>query len=360
MDQQLVSVPRLVAYGADAITKLPSICIKLNIKSLLIVSGSTNTKEIAEKEIKPLIDKNFSLNVMKIENDKNALNSVSEIKSQMNSKDEGLAVVAVGGGKVMDIVKVATHQSMIPWISIPTSASHDGFSSPFINYILRKRLKKESLPIPKSSSPLAIIGDTSLIARAPFEHVIAGVGDLLAKIVAVKDWQLASRIRGEFYDEYAATFGLMSAKIVEEGYKIIAKGKEPGIRLVVKALGNSGVAMAIAGNTRPASGSEHLISHYLDYLAHKNGVPPLNRHGFQVGLASILCCYLQGGKWQKITNILSEVGHPITASDLKLDKEILLEAMMNAHTIRPERYTILADGLTKKSAEKAMEATGIA
>ncbi|OLS24191.1 MAG: Glycerol-1-phosphate dehydrogenase [NAD(P)+] [Candidatus Heimdallarchaeota archaeon LC_3] len=360
MDRQSVIVPRLVAYGSDAINKISDLCKKLNLKSLLLVSGSSNTKNITEKEIKPLITKSFNLKVMHLDNNISDLDNINKIRSEINSKQVQLAVVAIGGGKIMDIVKVATHKSIVPWISIPTSASHDGFSSPFINFILRERLKKANLPIPKSNSPLAIIGDTSLISRAPFEHVIAGVGDLLAKTVAVKDWQLATRIRGEYYDEYAATFGLMSARIVEEGYKIISKGKEPGIRLVVKALGNSGIAMAIAGNTRPASGSEHLISHYLDKMSHeqKNFIP--NRHGFQVGLASVLCCYLQGGKWKNILNILSALKHPITANELGLDKEILLEAMINAHKIRPERYTVLGNGLTKKSALKALEATGIA
>ena len=341
----------------------------MNLETLVIVSGATKTKEIVEKEIIPLIDNKYSVKTIHLENNNHAIENIGRIKDIFQSKKSTSekrkrkdALVAIGGGKIMDYVKVASFQLDIPWISVPTSASHDGFSSPFINFVLRTKLSQNGMAIPKTAPPLAIIGDTTLIARAPFEHVISGAGDLVAKEVAVKDWELAARIKGEKFDEYASTFSLMSAKLVEEGYPLIAKGKEPGIRLVVKALGNSGVAMAIAGNTRPASGSEHLISHYLDYLAEfeKKGSFKSSRHGFQVGLATILCSYLQGGDWKKLLHILEEIRHPTTAQEIGIDRDILLEAMTNAHKIRPERYTILGEGLSKKSAIKAMDATGIA
>ena len=355
-----VEVSRKVAYGSDAITRLPAICSSLGFKNIILVSGSSFSRDIVVNEVRPLIVDKFQIFRHEVSGDRDAIAGIAELKEQPMSGDNRAVFVAVGGGKVMDMVKVASFHKKIPWISVPTSASHDGFSSPFINFILRERLKKEGLPIPKTTPPVAIIGDTTLIARAPFEHVIAGVGDLLAKFVAVKDWELAHRIRGEPFDEYAAAFGLLSARIVEEGYPIIALGKEPGIRLVVKALGNSGVAMSIAGSTRPASGSEHLISHYFDHLAYNEKRIQAGRHGYQVGVATIFSTYLQGGNWKKIVHILKAVGHPTSFNKLGFDNDIILEAVTRAHTIRPERYTILGNGLTKQAAMTALEETGVA
>ena len=351
----VVEVARKVVYGSDAVQRLPNVCKQLGLDSVILVCGPGSTNKIVEQTIKPLmIDIDTKVIINTSESDE-----LSTIKNIQDHIDDYKALIAVGGGRVMDIVKVVSFASNIPWISLPTSASHDGFSSPFIGFILRRKLSQEGYETVKPRSPLAIIGDTTLIAQAPFEHVIAGVGDLVSKFVAVKDWELAHRLRGEPYDEYAATFGLMSAKVVEEGYSIIAQGYEPGIRLVVKALGNSGVAMSIAGNSRPASGSEHLISHYLDYMAIEQKRFTPRRHGYQVGLASILCSYLQGGDWQKILKILRGVKHPTKVEEIGLDKDTFLEAVLNAHTIRPERYTILGNGLTTSAALQSMEATGI-
>jgi glycerol-1-phosphate dehydrogenase [NAD(P)+] len=369
-----VSVARKIIYGTGAIKKLPDICSELGLHKIWIVSGGSETKIIRDKTIIPLLEpiKNLEINSLEIgrgsyEEEIEILQEIFKQKHANSSSNidpfAGEAIIAAGGGRVMDIIKVVSHFSGIPWISLPTSASHDGFSSPFINFILRgaiKDIEKKSGSF-VSSSPLAIVGDTFLISKSPYKHLISGVGDLVAKLTAVKDWQLASRLRGEYYDEYAAVFGQVSARIVEEGYSLISQGTEPGVRLVTKALGNSGVAMSIAGNSRPASGSEHLISHYLDYLAVKEGNfdNTKSSHGFQVGLGTIIAMYLHGGDWKKIITILEAVKHPISFQEIGVDSDILMQTLMNAHTIRPERYTILGDGLTKKAALNVIEATGV-
>lgn len=370
-----VTVARKIIYGSGAIKSLPEICEELELKNIWVVTGETATKRIKEKTIIPILDNVKDIKISSIEIGKQSYteeidlleneffnSNFKEVPRSVNpySKD---AIFAAGGGRVMDIVKVVSNYTGIPWISIPTSASHDGFSSPYINFLLRRAIKdiEQKAGQFKPSPPLAIIGDTNLIAKSPYKHLASGVGDLLAKLTAIKDWQLAMRLRGDYYDEYAATFGLVSARIVEEGYPLIAQGNEPGVRLVTKALGNSGVAMSIAGNSRPASGCEHLISHYLDYIAEteKSFSTDKTTHGYQVGLGTIIGMYLHGGDWKKIKFILEKVKHPTTFSELGIDREILIKALTKAHTIRPERYTILGDGLTKKAAIAAIENTGV-
>ena len=369
-----VSVARKIIYGTGAIKKLPETCSELGLHKVWIVSGGSETKNIRDKSIMPLLESVSNLEINTLEIGKGSyeeeIETLQEVFKQKHSKSAhnldpfaGEAIIASGGGRVMDIIKVVSHFSGIPWISLPTSASHDGFSSPFINFILREAIKEQEKKFGPfvSSSPLAIVGDTNLISKSPYKHLISGVGDLLAKLTAVKDWQLAMRLRGEYYDEYAATFGQVSARIVEEGYSLISQGTEPGARLVTKALGNSGVAMSIAGNSRPASGCEHLISHYLDYLSvrEQRFDNSKSTHGFQVGLGTVIGMYLHGGDWKKILSILEAVKHPTSFQELGIDRDILVETLINAHKIRPERYTILGDGLTKKAAINVIEATGV-
>ena len=127
-------------------------------------------------------------------------------------------------------------------------------------------------------------------------------------------------------------------------------------RQVTKALIVSGVSMSVAGSSRPASGAEHMVSHTLDKLA-----PGRALHGEQCGVATILTLYLHGGDWEQVRDCLAEVGAPTTAKELQMSREVLVEGLVEAHRIRPERYTILGDrGLSRDAAERLLHVTGVA
>ena len=357
---QEIHVPRRVAFGPNAVKRILRICEDIGINHIQIFSGRTHTKEITSKFIIPQVEGElgFTHTIFPSQVELEYLHSQA-----MAINDKQTYLMAVGGGKTIDYVKVIASFSKTEYITIPTNASHDGFSNPYINFLLREKITKTEKKTPTSPyipiSPLAIVGDTSLISQAPKESLKAGVGDILAKWVAVKDWKLAHRLKGENYDIYAATFSEMTANMVEEGVKSLGRlfFSEKGIRALMKALGSSGVAMCIAGSSRPASGSEHLVSHALDRLSHKYGfnIP----HGYQTGLVSMIMMYLHGGNWKRIRDILVEVSAPVTLQELGIDRDIMLEALQKAHNIRPERYTILSEGLSEKAAINAIEITGI-
>ncbi len=259
-------------------------------------------------------------------------------------------VIAVGGGSIIDVAKLASFKTGVPFISFPTTASHDGIAS--ANASIKDLGSKTSV---KAVPPVAVIADVKVIKTAPYRYLAAGVGDTISNLTAVKDWQLAHRIKGEYYSEYAASLSLMSAKMVIRNADIIRLGNEESVRKVIKALISTGVAMSIAGSSRPASGAEHLFSHALDMLAEK---PAL--HGEQVGVGTIIMAYLHGLKWERVRETLKRVGAPTTAYELGIEPELIIEALTIAHTIRPERYTILGkDGLTREAAEKAAKITGV-
>jgi glycerol-1-phosphate dehydrogenase [NAD(P)+] len=240
-------------------------------------------------------------------------------------------VFGVGGGTKIDAAKLSSAHQGTPFVSVPTTLSHDGIASPLASI---KGLEKPYSAM--SQAPLAIIADTQVIRQAPWRFVISGCGDVLAKFTAVKDWRLAHVDRGEYYGEYAASLALMSATLVEENVELIQPGNEEGTQLLLEALISCGVAMSIAGSSRPCSGSEHLFSHALDSLDGSTSM-----HGEQCGVGAILMAYLYGANWKRIRETLRRLGAPTNATELGTSDENLVKALELAATIRPERYTIL-------------------
>ncbi|GAB6148323.1 NAD(P)-dependent glycerol-1-phosphate dehydrogenase [Stetteria hydrogenophila] len=258
-------------------------------------------------------------------------------------------VVGLGGGKAIDVAKYAAARAGKPFASIPTAASHDGITSPFAS--LRGFGKPVSRP---AKAPDLILIDVDVIAKAPRRYNIAGFGDVIGKFTAVLDWKLAHKLKGEYYGAYAASLALMSARHVASHVEEIASWTPEGLRILLEALVSSGVAMCIAGSSRPASGSEHLFAHAMTML-HPN--PPL--HGELVGVGTIMMSYLHGKNWRKIRKLLKRVGAPVTAKELGVRDVDIIEALVNAVKVR-DRYTILGEkGLTWEAAERLARTTGV-
>lgn len=313
-----------------------------------IITGE-NTYRVAGSKIKELLlENNKEVYVWRIRDA--SINTAEKIATEARKKTIKL-FLGVGGGKSIDIAKYVAYKNNSYMISIPTAASHDGIASPFAS--LKGLDKPTSI---YTVTPYAIIADIEIISKAPQKLIRSGVGDLLGKITAVKDWRLAHKLRNEYYGEYAAQLALLSAKHVIRYYEAIATGSIEGVRVVVEALISSGVAMCIAGSSRPASGSEHLFSHALEILA-----PGKALHGEKVALGTILMLYLYGDPlWRKIKKIMKRIGLPTTARELGISPETLVEALTMAHKIRPERYTILGDkGLTREAAWNLLRETNI-
>ncbi|MDV3103575.1 NAD(P)-dependent glycerol-1-phosphate dehydrogenase [Thermococcus waiotapuensis] len=343
----LMELPREVLLGENLTGEVLNVARRLRLgRRALVLYGST-TMNIAGKDVEESLSREFDVKGVIIESA-----SVAEVERTMKLASDFNAdwMVAVGGGSIIDVAKLASYRLGIPFISFPTTASHDGIAS--ANASIKGLGAKTSV---KARPPIAVIADVQIIKIAPYRYLAAGVGDIISNLTAVKDWQLAHRIKGEYYSEYAASLSLMSAKMVIKNADIIRLGNEESVRKVVKGLISSGVAMSIAGSSRPASGAEHLFSHALDMLLEK---PAL--HGEQVGVGTIIMAYLHGLRWERVKETLKKVGAPTNAYELEIEPEVVIKALTIAHTIRPERYTILGrDGLTWEAAEKAAKITGV-
>ncbi|WP_048055072.1 NAD(P)-dependent glycerol-1-phosphate dehydrogenase [Thermococcus onnurineus] len=343
----LMQLPREVLLGENLKGEVVNVAKRLSLGERALILYGPKTKEIAGKDVEKNLKEAFEVSSLIVRDA-----TMGEVERTLDKiRDENVNwLIAVGGGSIIDVAKLASFKASIPFISFPTTASHDGIAS--ANASIKDLGAKTSI---KAIPPIAVIADVEVIKTAPYRYLAAGVGDIISNFTAVKDWQLAHRIRGEYYSEYAASLSLMSAKMVIRNADIIRLGNEDSVRKVIKGLISSGVAMSIAGSSRPASGAEHLFSHALDIIAPK---PAL--HGEQCGVGTIIVAYLHGLRWEKIRETLKKVGAPTNAYELGIDPEYIIEALTIAHTIRPERYTIFGkDGLTREAAEKAAKITGV-
>jgi len=343
-----MQLPREVVVGNETTSLISDICKRLGFsKSAFVVTGSDTQRVAGRRVIDLLHDKRMDVDHLIVGSstiwDVRAVEErIRELKPQV--------VLGVGGGTKIDVAKLGSARRGIPFISVPTTASHDGIASPVAAL---KGLKKPYSVM--AQSPMAIVADTSIIIESDYRFTASGCGDIVAKFTSVRDWELAHKAKNEYYGEYAASLALMSATLVMKNADVIKPGMEEGLRVVLEALISCGVAMSIAGSSRPCSGSEHLFSHALDLVA-----PNTAMHGEQCGVGTIMMGYLYKADWKGIKATLQKAGAPTTAEELGVEPESVVEALVRASTIRPERYTILEEKrLSYDSAEKLAKATGV-
>jgi glycerol-1-phosphate dehydrogenase [NAD(P)+] len=343
-----MQLPREVIVGKNVLGRTGEVCERLGYTGLaLVVSGPITYPLAGEPVAKSVVKAGLKVDHVIVKESTEAV--VSHVVGAIKRAKASI-VLGVGGGKDIDVAKLASAKSSVSFMSIPTAGSHDGIASPYAS------IKGGSRPYSiRAQAPIAILTDIDVIADSPYNLLAAGCADIVAKFTAVKDWQLAHKLKNEYYGDYAAELALMSAELVTKNGKEILKRNVEGVRTVVEALISCGVSMSIAGSSRPCSGSEHLFSHALDLVAGETSL-----HGERTGVGAILCAYLQGSNWEAIRSFLKEIGAPSTAEELNVSPEQVVKALTMAHSLRPERYTILGEtGVAEAAAEKVARTTGV-
>lgn len=346
MQSHKMELPRLIEIGEKNINDFGKFLISLNKPKKVSLIAGINVQKILKKKIEK------SLKLKKIQfiwhtSIDNQIKTLNKIQKDVK-KDNSDLIVGIGGGRSVDTAKLIAYNLEKPFVSLPTAASHDGMASPFVS------IKSDKPYSIVATAPMGVFVDIDIIKKAPAKLLASGCGDLVANIIAVKDWQLGHKRKNEYYGRYAANLALMSAKIVMENSSEFAK-KKLDARVIVEGLISAGVASCIAGSSRPCSGAEHLVSHALDKLA-----PGIGLHGEKCGLGSIMIGKLQGQDWKKIVKTLKDVGAPTSAKQIGIKPEIIVQALMIAQDLRPERYTILKEiKMTEKVALNLAKSTGI-
>ncbi|MCS7138805.1 MAG: sn-glycerol-1-phosphate dehydrogenase [Crenarchaeota archaeon] len=347
----MINLPRRIILGDDALEELGNCMKEAGAENVIVLMSKTPLKLLGDRIKKILSGNYFSFKILLV-GDRDAFSEAKRIEKMLSFKrNRGKTfIVGVGGGRVIDAGKILAWRRGLEFASVPTVPSHDGIASPLAS--APKGRKRYSF---YTVMPSMIIGDVSILSVAPDRYFGSGVGDLVAKYTAVRDWRLSHLLRGEYYGEYAAGLAESIADRIMKCADIITSDKFEGASILIEALIHAGVLIGIAGSSRPCSGSEHLFSHALDLVA---GYPAL--HGEQVGIGTIMMSKLHNCDWTKVRETLSTVRAPVTAKDIKVSEKKIIEALTIAHRIRPERYTVLGDkGLTKKAAEELAKSTMI-
>ena len=343
-----MQLPREVVVGNNTLELIGDICKRLGFSESAFVVMGHKTLDIAGKKVMDLLNDN-GINVNHIVATSCNIEDIVLVEKKID-EFKPQVILGIGGGTKIDVAKMSSANRKVPFASVPTTAAHDGLASPLVS--LKGLSKPYSL---MAQSPMAIVADTNVIIESPYRFTASGCSDVIAKLTAVRDWKLAHEVKNEYYGEYAASLALMSARLVMKSAALIRPGSEEGLRVLLEALISCGVAMSIAGSSRPCSGSEHLFSHALDQIAPK---PAL--HGEQCGVGAIMMARLHNINWKKIRETLEKVGAPTTAEELGMKPEHIIEALVRALEIRPDRYTILDErALNHDSAEKVARATGV-
>ena len=346
MSSHTMELPRQIVVGDKNISDLGNFLNSLKrTKKISIISGG-NVKKIVQKKIETsLIASKIksSWYLAKINDQK----TIREIEKKVR-KSKSDVIIGIGGGRSVDIAKLIGFNLNKPFVSVTTSASHDGIASPFVSV---KGDKPHSLV---ATAPLGVFVDVGIMKKAPKKLLASGCGDLIAKITAVRDWQLGRDKTGEYYGTYSAELASMSAQfLIKNSARFSKKGLH--VREIVEALISAGVASCIAGSSRPCSGAEHLFSHAVDKLEPGTGL-----HGEKCGIGTILISKLQGQNWKQIIKTLKNVGAPTTAKEIGLKPQVLAKALTIAQSLRPERYTILSEvDMTEEKALSLAKSTKV-
>ena len=347
----LMELPRKILIGEGVISEVGSLISSLDgpATKVAVITGRT-VKTRAGSECSASFDKASMVSSWHVISDA-SMDTVSKLQKKIGDKWMPDFVVGLGGGRSVDVAKMTAYRLGKPFLSVPASASHDGISSPFVS--VRGTDKPHSI---KANAPIGVLADTHLMSEAPPRLLAGGCGDLVAKITAVKDWELARDEKGEYFGTYAANLAYMSAKIILDESEKLKRKSQFSIRTIVEALISAGVAACIAGSSRPCSGAEHLFSHAVEYVAG----PSYGLHGERVGIGAIMMAKLHGLDWEKIAETLQNVGAPTKARQIKLKDEDVIKALVVAQSLRPERYTILSKvKMDKKSARELARSTKV-
>jgi len=319
------AIPELVRVKPGALDRMGIYAERQQFKRVVLFFSQSLDEQLLARLSGSLHSQNIQI-LQRTEVDSISFERVTELFHQAPRNAD--AIIGFGGGKALDVAKYIAFLYRLPYLSVPTSLSNDGFCSPQSSLIVGDRRS----PLP-SAMPFGVILDTAVCLDAPETLWHSGVGDLASKFTAVTDWKLAFHAQGTPVDDFAA---LLSDASV---YQFLASPRRDleGMRLLGTALLLNGISMSICGSSRPASGSEHLISHALDSLSKR---PRL--HGLQVGVAAYLISLLQNQNSGRIAALFDATGFwRVIASD-PFDRAEWLEAARIAPTMKSDFYTVLS------------------
>ncbi|AWW27803.1 sn-glycerol-1-phosphate dehydrogenase [Acetobacterium carbinolicum] len=338
-----------IAIGKGVIQQLPDIAAEFKGKQLYMISDNNTWKAAGEQAFKILSDSNFEVKSHQFETGTEILipDELAMGRMLLEMPLGTALIVAVGSGTLNDMAKYLSSRTGIPYIIVCTAPSMDGYVADGAPLICNGR--KISYV---ATLAYGVVGDTDIMKQAPMHMIHAGLGDVLGKLTALTDWSLAVAMIDEYRCETCV-------KLVEEALRkciefapALKERNEEAILYLIEALTLTGVTMAIVGVSRPASGSEHLLSHYweMDFIA-RHKYPEL--HGVKVGIATPIVAEIYqllddelppetkalAPQREVVEALLESAGAMISPKEVGIDRDLFYRSLMEANTVR-KRYSV--------------------
>lgn len=327
MNGSQIEIPTILKIGAGTLDHIGEYVSSGGMNNVVIYFGNGLIDMFGAQVMKSLGDADVHVSEY-CELDTTNIEDIIELAFGIDAKVQG--IVGIGGGKVIDVAKYAAYLRKLPFISVPTSASSDGFSSASASLIVNGR--RTSVP---ARLAYGIIADTDVLKSAPAKFLYSGIGDLVSKITALYDWVYEDKSGYAVVNDFAM---MIAKKAVNSFVRTPFESIQDDLflRELMDSLAMSGIANEIAGSSSPTSGSEHLISHALDKLLEH---PQL--HGIQVGVATYLMSVVQEHRFKRVNTIFTETGFWDYVATLGMKKADFAAAIDLAPAIKPHRHTYL-------------------
>ena len=338
-----VEIPRLLHVGAGCLSAVADLLADhdFDLGCVLVGSGPGPSRTFAEGVLADL--RGHCVRVLHMPNLHGRLDEAAATAGRI-IEDGVTTALAVGGGRVIDSVKLAAARTGVDFVSIPTAVSHDGISSPVASLVGRNGTRCSHA----ARMPCGIVVDVCAIGSAPPATIRAGAADLLSNLTACLDWRLAGSKGCEHYDAYAAMIAETAARPILDLQELASPASH---EVVAQGLLLSGLAMAAAGSSRPCSGAEHLISHALDVQLG----PRAALHGEQVALGCLIAvAAYDSAQTPDLLPTFTRLGLPTAPEDLGMSREELVDAVLAAPAVRRDRWTILSDRFRTRAAAEEL------
>ena len=317
----------ILKIGSGRITEIKTTLQQANISGKILYVSDPYVDSLYGHIVRPQLEAVGRIKEQSV--DYNTIAYAMELAERVIATDID-CIVAMGGGKTLDVGKYAAFVSKRPFLSIPTTIAHDGIASP-IAVLKRQDDKPKSLGC---AMPSMIILDTQLISTCPPQMIKAGIGDTISNYMALKDWEFAVSRGKDEMNGYAYMMSRTSLDALMETH--FDRICPEFIDLLANSLVLSGIAMDYAGSSRPVSGAEHLFSHALDYYCEKQ-----NLHGFNVALGTVAVLKIIGEDATKVIDYLKKFEVDINPQNMGITKSTFTYCMQHATEMRSNRYTYL-------------------
>lgn len=274
-----------IKIGKDALSALPAMCE--DYKKILLVSDE-NTQRVCGASVNEMLGDKIETNLVLSPQGEDVIpneEKIEEIEKALTSDTD--LIIGVGSGVINDLCKYVSHKNNLCYYIVATATSMDGYASVGSALIL------EGMKITLNARPpKAIVADTAVLKDAPIDMLRAGYGDIMGKYSCLNDWRLSTLINGEYFCQRVYDLTMDCVKRVEKLAEKIQARDEEAVGALMEALVIVGIAMSYVDCSRPASGSEHHLSHFFEITGILDGKEYF-KHGIDVAYSSVVTAALR-------------------------------------------------------------------